>query len=183
LQRFGRKTGARILDLCCGSGCMGITALLELPHAQCVFADISDAALHVCRSNISRHGLREQSQIIALDAMEEPDGSLGLFDLILCNPPYISSDEMLALPVSVSGFEPNEALYGGSDGLNFYRAISRNFRKCLRPGGILCYEIGAYQRFDVSQILEQNGFSDICAIQDYAENDRAVSAVYLKKQI
>jgi len=166
----------RILDLCCGSGAIGIALLKNIPGATCVFADVSPAALRVCRKNIANLGFAARTQVVELDALEPAPDTLGHFDLIVCNPPYITSDEMLTLPVDVAGFEPQEALYGGYDGLNFYRAISTGFADALRPGGCIVYECGAYQGFDVAEILERAGYTDIARHEDYNKLERAVSA-------
>ena len=166
----------RILDLCCGSGAIGIALLKQIPGATGVFADLSPGALRVCRKNIENLGLAIRTQVLALDALEPPPPELGHFDLLACNPPYISSDEMLTLPVDVSGFEPHEALYGGYDGLNFYRAISTGFYHTIRPGGAVIFECGAYQGFDVEEILKKAGYIAIARHLDYHKMERAVSA-------
>ena len=171
------KPAPRVLDLCCGSGAIGIAILMHNANASCVFADLSAAALRVCRRNLQKYELSEdRAQTLCLDAMEPPPASLGQFDLIVCNPPYISAEEMNALPVDVAGFEPNEALYGGYDGLSFYRAICAGFRPCLKTDGHILFEHGAYQSFDVCQILQQNRYTDIKTYEDLNTYLRAVSA-------
>ena len=112
----------------------------------------------------------------ALDALEPAPPEIGRFELIACNPPYISADEMLTLPVDVAGFEPHDALYGGYDGLNFYRAVAPGFYGALRPGGIVLFECGAYQGFEVSEILKNAGYEKIARHLDYNKMERAVSA-------
>lgn len=166
----------RILDLCCGSGAIGIAILKYNQAASCVFADLSAAALRVCRRNLQKYDLSSRTEALTLDALEPAPASLGKFDLIVCNPPYISADEMNALPVDVAGFEPNDALYGGHDGLSFYRAISVNFKDRLKKTGHILFEHGAYQSFDVCQILKQNGYTDIKTYEDLNKYLRAVSA-------
>ena len=166
----------RILDLCCGSGAIGIAILKHIPGATGVFADLSPGALRVCRKNVEELGLAARTQILALDALEPAPSEIGHFDLIACNPPYISADEMLTLPVDVAGFEPHDALYGGYDGLNFYRAIATGFYHAVRPGGIVIFECGAYQGFEVSEILQKAGYENIARHLDYNKLERAVSA-------
>lgn len=166
----------RILDLCCGSGAIGIALLANIPGATGVFADVSAGALRVCRKNIENQGLAARTQVLALDALEPAPPEIGRFDLIACNPPYISADEMLTLPVDVAGFEPHDALYGGYDGLNFYRAIASGFYGALRPDGIVLFECGAYQGFEVSEILKNAGYEKIARHLDYNKMERAVSA-------
>ena len=169
----------RVLDLCCGSGAIGIAILKNNPRAECVFADISQPALRVCKRNLQKYDLEARGETLCLDATEPAPSSLGCFDLIVCNPPYISSEEMNALSVDVAGFEPNGALYGGYDGLSFYRAISVNFRPNIKDGGHILFEHGAYQSFDVCSILSDNGYGDIIKYEDLNQYQRAVSARYL----
>lgn len=170
------RSAPRVLDLCCGSGAIGIAILLHNPEAYCVFADISEAALRVCKRNLQKYNLLSRAKIVCLDALEAPPDTLGHFDLLVSNPPYISSDEMNALPVDVAGFEPNSALYGGFDGLNFYRAIAANYRCVLQADGYVLFEHGAYQSFDVYRILEDNGYGGIQKYEDLNTYPRAVSA-------
>ena len=166
----------RILDLCCGSGAIGIALLKNIPGATGVFADNSAGALRVCRKNIENQGLAARTQVLTLDALEPAPPEIGHFDLIACNPPYISADEMLTLPVDVAGFEPHDALYGGYDGLNFYRAVTSGFYGAVRSGGMIIFECGAYQGFEVSEILKNAGYENIARHLDYNKMERAVSA-------
>ena len=108
--------------------------------------------------------------------MAEPKAFLGTYDLIVSNPPYITTQEMLELPNSVKDFEPHLALHGGSDGLDFYRAVAANFRKALKPGGYLCFEFGMGQGDSVCAILEENGYTILERSRDYNDRERAVIA-------
>ena len=127
----GRKMDARILDLCSGSGCIGCAISHELPAARLVMVDISDRALEVSKQNLR---LNRQNRTICLkaDALAKPPMSIGTFDLIVSNPPYVPSFEILTLDSSVRDYEPLGALDGGEDGLMFYRAIVRNWKGVLR---------------------------------------------------
>lgn len=165
-----------VLDLCCGSGAIGIAILSKNSDATCTFADISEAALRVCRVNIEKNILGNRAVIITADALEPAPTDIGKFDMIVCNPPYISSDEMLTLPVDVAGFEPHDALYGGYDGLSFYRAISYGYRSALKDNGVIIYECGAYQGFEVEEILKKAGYRNTARHLDLNKIERAVSA-------
>ena len=173
---------AKILDLCCGSGCIGIAMLSEHPHSIGILADLSKPALKVAAQNIKAHDLSSRAVVMEMDALEPPPEGMHGLDMIVSNPPYITADEMAYLDVSVSGFEPEMALYGGSDGLNFYRSITANYAKTLKPGGYLIFEVGYEQASAVRSILEQNGFTDIETVCDLAENERVVSARYVGKE-
>lgn len=169
----GRKMDARILDLCSGSGCIGCAISHELPAARLVMVDISDRALEVSKQNLR---LNRQNRTICLkaDALAKPPMSIGTFDLIVSNPPYVPSFEILTLDSSVRDYEPLGALDGGEDGLIFYRAIVRNWKGVLRPGGQLMFEVGETQADAVSDLMRGAGFRDIATVEDTAGVRRVV---------
>ena len=166
----------RILDLCTGSGCIGLAIASRVKDAKVTLADLSQEALAVAKQNIVLHHLTSRVSCVKVNALEEPPTFLGKFDLIVSNPPYITTREMLELPHSVAGFEPRMALHGGEDGLNFYRAIAANYAKALKPGGYLCFEFDMKQGDDVCAILEANGYTILERAKDYNDRERAVIA-------
>lgn len=172
----------RILDLCCGSGCIGLAIASRLKDARVTLGDLSKEALSVARKNIQRNHLGGRVSCIQVDAMEEPPAFLGKFDMIVSNPPYVTAGEMEELPKSVKDFEPHMALYGGPDGLDFYRSITERYRSILKPGGFLCYEFGMGQGDAVCAILEENGFTVLERTRDYNDRERAVLAQYGRKE-
>ena len=172
----------RILDLCTGSGCIGLAVASRLKDAKVTLADLSQEALAVAKQNIVLHHLTGRVSCVRVDAMEQPPAFLGKFDLIVSNPPYITDREMLELPHSVADFEPHMALHGGEDGLAFYRAIAANYGKALKPGGYLCFEFGMGQGDDVCAILEANGYTVMERAKDYNDRERAVLARYDRKE-
>ena len=172
----------RILDLCTGSGCIGLAVASRVKDAKVTLADLSRDALAVAKRNITLNKLSGRVSCVQVDAMAEPPAFLGKFDLIVSNPPYITGQEMEQLPVSVKDYEPHMALYGGDDGLDFYRAISKNFASVLKPGGFLCYEFGMGQGDDVCAILEENGYTILERTRDYNDRERAVLAQYGRKE-
>ena len=172
----------RILDLCTGSGCIGLAVASRVKDAKVTLADLSRDALAVAKRNIALNKLSGRVSCVQVDAMAEPPAFLGKFDLIVSNPPYITGQEMEQLPVSVKDYEPHMALYGGDDGLDFYRAISKNFASVLKPGGFLCYEFGMGQGDDVCAILEENGYTILERTRDYNDRERAVLAQYGRKE-
>ena len=173
----------RILDLCCGSGCNGLAVASRLRDARVTLADLSGPALAVARKNIQRNHMGGRVSCVQLDATEAPPAFLGKFDMIVSNPPYVTGEEMEVLPDSVRNYEPHMALFGGTDGLDFYRAITKNYRAVLKPGGFLCYEFGMGQGDAVCAILEENGFTVLERTLDYNERERAVLAQYGRKGI
>ena len=172
----------RILDLCCGSGCIGLALASRLKDARVTLGDLSQEALAVARKNIQRNHMGGRVSCVKLNAMEAPPPFLGKFDMIVSNPPYVTAAEMEELPSSVKNYEPHMALYGGRDGLDFYRAITEGYCSVLKPGGFLCYEFGMGQGDAVCAILEQNGFTVLERTRDYNDRERAVLAQYGRKE-
>ena len=172
----------RILDLCTGSGCIGLAIASRVKDAKVTLADLSQEALAVAKQNIVLHHLTSRVSCVRANALEEPPTFMGKFDLIVSNPPYITTREMLDLPRSVAAFEPRMALHGGDDGLKFYRAITQNYAKALKPGGYLCFEFGEEQGDDVCAILEANGYTILERVKDYHDTERAVIARYDRKE-
>ena len=172
----------RILDLCTGSGCIGLAIANRVKDAKVTLADISKDALAVARKNVGRQKLAGRVTCVQVDALAEPSAFMGKFDMIVSNPPYITTKEMEELDDSVKNFEPHLALHGGSDGLDFYRAIAKNYTKVLKPGGVLCFEFDPAQADDVCALLEQNGYTILERSRDYNDRERAVLAQYGKKE-
>ena len=158
--------GARVLDLCAGSGCVGLAVAANAPNCRVVLADISEGALRICKQNVRRNNLNARVTCVQADALAAPAASLWDFDVIACNPPYIPHKELPDLDISVKDYEPWGALDGGLDGLDFYRAISANWGTALRLGGSLIFEVGMGQAPAVEQIMAQNGFENIVTHQD-----------------
>lgn len=169
--------GCRVLDLCAGSGCVGLAVAANVPECRVVLADISEGALRVCRQNIRRCGLNDQVICAFADAKLPPLPALWDFDVIACNPPYIPTADILTLDPSVKNYEPREALDGGGDGLDFYRTVCSKWKGALRLGGSLIFEVGAGQASDVEALLSQNGFEDIQSVQDTQGIWRVVSGI------
>ena len=173
----------RILDLCCGSGCIGLAVASRVKDAKVTLADVSQDALSVAKENASLNKLTGRVRCVQADALRPAFPFLGKFDLIVSNPPYITAKEMQELPVSVKDYEPHLALYGGEDGLDFYRSIVKNFAPALKPGGFLCFEFGMGQGDDVCRILEMNGYTILERTRDYNSRERAVLAQYGRKEV
>lgn len=173
----------RILDLCCGSGCIGLAVASRVKDAKVTLADVSMEALAVAKENASLNKLTGRVRCVQADALKPAFPFLGKFDLIVSNPPYITGREMLELPKSVKDYEPHLALYGGEDGLDFYRAIAENFVPALKPGGYLCFEFGMGQGDDVCRILRDNGYTILERTRDYNDRERAVLAQYGRKEV
>lgn len=170
-QALARMQGReRVLDLCTGTGALAIAIALQFPGAQVTAADISADALDVARQNIADTGARvtlRQGDLFAAAAGER-------FDIIVSNPPYITAEEMADLQPEVRR-EPALALYGGLDGLDFYRRIAREAPDYLSPGGWLLLEIGSAQAEAVSALLAER-FEALAVYPDMQGLPRAVAA-------
>ena len=171
----------RILDLCCGSGCIGLAIASRVKDARVTLADISREALAVAKKNIARNKLGGRVSTFQVDARKNAPGFLGKFDLIVSNPPYITAEDMKQLPKSVGDYEPHLALFGGEDGLDFYRCILKNFTSILKPGGFLCFEFGMDMGDSVCALLEENDYTIVQRKRDYNDRERAVLAQYSGK--
>lgn len=172
----------RILDLCCGSGCIGLAIASRVKDAKVTLADLSKEALVIARKNIQRNLLGGRVSCVQVDALAAPPAFLGKFDMIVSNPPYITEAEMEQLPKSVRDYEPHMALFGGTDGLDFYRGITEHYASALKHGGFLCFEFGMGQGDSVCRILSDNGFTVLERIKDFNDRERAVLAQYGRKE-
>ena len=164
----GYKMDARVLDLCCGSGCITCAVGHELPATKLVAVDLSASALEVCRANIAMNRLSSRVICMQADATANPPLGIGTFDVIVSNPPYVKSGEIQTLDRSVKDYEPIWALDGGKDGLRFYKAIIKFWKSLLRPDGALIFEVGEDQADEVCDMLMAAGFAS-CAVRKDAQ--------------
>ena len=181
-QAIFLPSAPRILDLCTGSGCIGLAVASRIKDARVTLGDISKDALAVAKRNIARHKMTGRVSCMQVDAMAPAPAFLGKFDLIVSNPPYITDREMEGLEDSVRLFEPHLAMRGGRDGLDFYRSIAVNYTAALKPGGFLCLEFGEEQGDAICRILEDNGYTILERSRDYNDTERAVLAQYGRKE-
>ena len=174
IEALRARPEPRVLDLCCGSGCIGLAVAHQLPGAHVTLADISRPALAVAKRNIKRLKLLNRVTAIGLDARKKGPSFVGTLDALICNPPYITSEERLQREPSVRDYEPALALDGGADGLLFYRAVVDNFTHLIAAGGFLCFEFGLGQHMAVSMLLQEAGYTDIVLRKDLRGVVRAV---------
>lgn len=165
----------RVLDLCAGSGCVGLAVAAHCPNCTVILADRSEAALETARENTERNHLSQRVQIVAADVFSVPQ--MGEFDCIVCNPPYIPAAEIAFLDTTVRDYEPHMALDGGADGLDFYRAILRNWSDSLRCGGYLLFEFGIGQADAVRRLMLLHGFEGMELYRDTCDILRVISGV------
>ena len=169
--------GMKILDLCTGSGCIGLSILKFTNDTRAVCTDISEEALSVAKDNADALSLSDRALFVKTDIF--PESMPEKADLIVSNPPYIRSDVIDSLEPEVKDHEPRLALDGDSDGLKFYRRIIHDAKDYLLSSGYLILEIGYDQAKDVTELLEAEGcYHDIQVVRDFSGNDRVVSACY-----
>ncbi len=161
--------GARICDLCCGSGCIGISTLANRPDLSCVSVDLSPEAVALTRENAERNGVSDRLSAVCADLFALPP-EISRFDALLCNPPYIARGVIPTLSPEVLR-EPEAALDGGDDGLDFYREIARRLPDLLKPNGLALLEIGYDQEGAVSALFRAVGALPT-VLSDYGGNPR-----------
>lgn len=169
----------RALDLCAGSGCIGLAIAANCPGSRVLLGEISEPAVRICRQNIRRNGLTGQVAVMCMDAMSPPPKAIGEFQCIVSNPPYIPRADIAALEHSVKDFEPYLALCGGEDGYDFYTAIIHCWRSVLAIGGRLYFEVGIGQADTVLRMMRAEGFGDINIVPDDQNIPRVVYGTLL----
>ena len=180
LHQLRNIRNPRILDMCTGSGCLLLSLLMELPDAIGTGVDISEAALAVAERNrknleLEKRAVLVQSDTFSGDYFQKNSGNISLeYDMLISNPPYIPTEEIGKLMEEVRFHDPVLALDGREDGLYFYRRITEQAGKYLKPGGWLMYEIGCEQGTDVSAIMQGEGFTEVTVKKDLAGLDRVV---------
>lgn len=165
----------RFLDLGCGSGCIGIALAHIFPNARGVLMDVSPSAVELAKDNVKRYNMLNRLFCVPGDMLERADTRVGKFDMIVSNPPYITHEEMLELDLSVREYEPQGALFGGEDGLEFYRAILSGWLELLKDGGFIAFEVGYRQARDVARLMKAAGIERIKIVEDTAGIARVVS--------
>ena len=167
----------RVLDLCTGSGCIGLSILNYTNETKALCTDISEKALSVAKGNSEKLGLSDRAEFVLTDLF--PEKEVSKFDILVSNPPYIRTDVIESLAPEVKDYEPRLALNGSEDGLVFYRRIIEGAGEYLYSGAYVFLEIGYDQGNDVKELMVKAGkYHDIEVIKDYSGNDRVVRACY-----
>jgi len=166
----------KVLDLCCGSGAIGLSIAASFEFTNVTLSDINKEALDVASENAVRLGLEERVRIVYSDLFSSIEDS---YDLIVSNPPYISGEDMKKLEKTVRDYEPHLALYGGVSGLDFYRSITQQAPRYLRENGMLIFEIGYDQSSEVEKMMKEYGFKNVHTIKDFSGLSRVVSGLLI----
>ena len=175
VENEANSSSLNILDLCTGSGCIGISVAKHLPYQELLLVDLSEKALAVAKKNAEKH-LGENVTLLQSDLLTEVRGKK--FSLLLSNPPYIVSRVIPGLDREVSEYEPKMALDGGEDGLVFYRRIAREAKAVLLPGARLYLEIGYDQGESVKDIFQKEGYEAVEVFPDLSGNPRVLRGIF-----
>jgi release factor glutamine methyltransferase len=178
---FLRARGGKqfVCDLCTGSCCIAIAIARNYPDCRIIATDISDAALSVAAKNVEKYGLEARIKLLCGDLFNPimPQLDAGGFDLIVCNPPYVSGTEFDKLDKNVKEYEPKLALFGGDDGLDIYRKIIEKMEQFLKPDAALMLEIDYSRGHAVRELLEgADCFTKITLEKDFHGDDRIIIA-------
>ncbi|HQM39200.1 MAG TPA: peptide chain release factor N(5)-glutamine methyltransferase [Clostridia bacterium] len=163
----------KVLDLACGSGCIGISIAKTLKHCNVVLSDICDECIEIAKKNILINDVKSNCYTIKSDLFSKIEGK---FDVIVSNPPYIPMHEYISLDKQVSDYEPKLALLAGDEGTEFYESISLTAKYYLNNKGYILFETGYNQAFKVAKILKKQGYSEIQIFKDMQGIDRIVIA-------
>lgn len=175
-QMLAGVQAPKVLDLCAGTGCLGLGVKRFCPEADVTCVEKSPEAFRYLKKNAASALKQGTARAVEGDLFHYWQGlQEGELDLIVSNPPYLTAAEMQQLQPEVAR-EPAMALEAGEDGLVFYRALAEHYQNALRPGGALALEIGWQQREAVTALLEANGWADIACRKDFGGNDRCVTA-------
>jgi len=181
----GRSGQQLVCDLCTGSGCIAIAIAKNFENVKIIATDISDSALSVAAKNMEKYQLKDTIELFGGDLFEPliPQMDECKFDIIVCNPPYVSSMEYEKLDKNVIDYEPKIALFAGADGLGVYRRIIEKMDDFLKKDSALMLEIGYSQGQAIRELLEKSGsFAEITIEKDFSNNDRIAIAKKTKSK-
>lgn len=177
IKEIEQRKFTKICDVCCGSGAIGLSIAKIIDYTVVDLCDVSNAAEEVTEKNIEILSLSARTKFIKSDLLNYALDEKKYFDVIVSNPPYIRTDVIPELMEDVKNYEPYIALWGGDDGLEFYRNITKQSCSILNNGGVLAYEIGHDQAEDVISILTSYGYTNIRCVKDLGGHDRVVIGI------
>lgn len=175
INESDNSANLKILDIGVGSGNISLTILKNLPNANVVAIDISESALEVAKQNAELNSLQDRIEFKLFDIIKDNLNSLGKYDLIVSNPPYVSENDFKSLEPELKLHEPKIALTDNSNGISFYKHIVEVSDQILNKPGKIYFELGKGQSNQVQNLFEQKGFNNITVIKDYSGIDRIIS--------
>ena len=166
-----------IVDVGTGSGCIAVTVAMQLPRARLIATDASPAALNVARTNAERHGVRDRIEFLEGDLLAAlaERGLEGAVDVLASNPPYVNEERPELIQREVYEWEPHEALFGGVDGMDFYRRLLAGGLQYLKPGGYLLVEIGYGQLDSISDAVAASSWKLVDVTRDLQDIPRTLT--------
>lgn len=179
IEEMGEKKRIRIIDIGVGSGNIAVSLAKHLPMSEVVAVDTDERVLSLARENALRNDVDGRILFILADVKEDRfvDTVSPLFDVVVSNPPYVSSEEWDALPAEIRDYEPRQALWDGGDGLSYFQIIGEKGRDVLIPGGRIFFEVGDRQSRRVMEILTSLNYRDVTAYRDLNGIERVVMGV------
>ena len=174
INESDKSTNLKILDIGSGSGNISLSISKNLPNSNVVGIDISESALEVAKQNAKLNSLQDRVEFKVFNIMCDDLNSLGKFDLIVSNPPYVSENDYENLEPELKNYEPKIALSDNSDGVSFYRHIIEVSNQILNSPGKLYFELGIDQSTQVKKFFEQKDFNNITVTKDYSRIDRII---------
>tara|TARA_B100001057_G_scaffold215456_1_gene215735 strand:+ start:14539 stop:15387 length:849 start_codon:yes stop_codon:yes gene_type:complete len=177
LKIYKNKNKINFLDIGFGSGCILLSILKERKDFKASGVDISNHTLQVCKINAKKLGVKSRVKLFNSDIDKF---SLGKYDLIISNPPYIKNLDLKYLEKDITRFEPKKALNGGLDGISEIRKVIKKSSELIKNGGKLILEIAYNQKYEVKKLLKKNGFYINSVIKDLANNDRCIVSTKIK---
>ena len=175
INESDKSASLKILDIGVGSGNISLSILKNLPNTNVVAIDISESALEVAKQNAELNSLQDRIELKHFDIMKDDLNSLGKFDLIVSNPPYVSVNDFESLEPELKVHEPRIALTDNSNGISFYKSIIEASDQILNRPGKIYFELGMGQSMQVKNLFDQKGFSNITITKDYSGIDRIIS--------
>ncbi len=169
-----KSTNLKILDIGVGSGNISLSISKNLPNSKVVAIDISKSALDVANQNAEINSLQDRIEFRLFDFMNDDLNSLGKFDLIVSNPPYVSENDYESLEPELKNHEPKIALTDNSNGISFYKHIVEASNQLLKKPGKIYFELGIDQSAQVQEYFKQNNFTNIKIIKDYSGIERII---------
>jgi release factor glutamine methyltransferase len=185
IEFLRKRTGKQfVCDLCTGSGCIAVAITKNCANADIIATDISEAALNIAAQNIEKHQLKDRIRLLCGDLFDPivPQLDVDKFDLIVCNPPYVSAVEFEKLDKNIKDYEPKSALFAGADGLEIYRRVIEKADRFLKSDAALILEVGSAQGPAIKELLKQAGsFAEIKIEKDQNNNDRIATAIKIHR--
>jgi release factor glutamine methyltransferase len=177
INNYKKDDELTILDIGCGSGCIGIALAVNLPNARIICTDMNEDVLSIAKFNSEKNQCTDRIEFKKHDVLKEDLNIISKTNVVVSNPPYVSVNAYPTLQKEIKNYEPRFAVTDDADGLTFYRAISSKAKNAMKEKGKIFFELSDGQSGEVLEILKENGFKEIKIIKDYQQIDRIIYGV------